>query len=149
MPNRTPAVALAVAAVLLGGAGPAFGQTPASAERPSLAAAAAVAAQTTPLQPPPAKKGKNPVIIGAIVGAIGAAALTAMYAKQYGENEAGGFCGACFAYWAPIAVPAGAGIGAGVGWAIKAGAPDPRSVGVPTPTASAGWRQEAAVTLKF
>lgn len=145
MPNRTPAAALAVAAVLFAGAGTAFGQTPAPAEHPTLAAAAAVAAQNTTLQPAPAKKGKNPVIIGALIGAVGAAAFTAMFAAKYGENETGGFCGACFAYWAPLAVPAGAGIGAGVGWIIKAGAPGPQPTGQP----SSGWRQESAVTIRF
>lgn len=150
MPLRTPALTLTLIAAVILGAGTAFGQTPAAAESQSLAAAAAAAARATELQPPPAKTRKNPVIIGAIVGAIGAAALTAMYAKQYGENESGGFCGACFAYWSPLAIPAGAGIGAGIGWAVKAGLPDPQPAGLPpSTTASAGWRQDAAVTIRF
>jgi hypothetical protein len=147
-----PAVTLALTAVLLAGAGTAAGQTTASPGSPGLAAAAAAAAQTTPLQPPPAKKGKNPVIIGALIGAVGAAALTTVAARQYGHNEGYGTCVPCLVQWGSIAIPAGAGIGAGIGWAVKAGSPDQRPTGVPRTTdrtAPSGWRQDAAVTFSF
>ena len=142
---RMPAVTLAVTAVLLAGVRPASAQTPASPEQPGLAAAAAAAAQATEPQPPPAKKRKNPVAIGTLIGAGGAAALTAVAAAQYGANEGGRFCIPCLAQWSMITVPVGAGIGAGIGWAVKAGSPGPQPAGHP----SAGWRQDAAVTIKF
>jgi hypothetical protein len=140
-----PLVTVAVTTVLLAGAGPASAQTATPPEHASLAAAAAAAAQATPLEAPPAKKGKNPVIIGAIAGAVTATVLTVMAAKQYGENEAGGMCGACLAYWGPITIPAGAGIGAGIGWIVKATSPPPQPTGFP----SSGWRQESAITIRF
>ena len=92
------------------------------------------------LQPPVSKGGLSPAK-GALIGAIagGAAATAAIYAlaKTYGENEAGGFCGNCFAMWGTIGIPAGALAGAGIGYAIaKASSPQyaspvPRTVVAP------------------
>lgn len=150
MPSRTPAVVLTAALIAL--AGTARAQTPAAPEQPSLAAAAAAAAQATPLEPPPAKKGKNPVIIGAIVGALGAAAMTAVVARQYGHNEGYGTCVPCLFQWGTIAVPAGAGIGAGIGWIIKADSPDPQSPGLPpsvTEHTPSGPRRQVGVGITF
>jgi hypothetical protein len=55
---------------------------------------------------------------GAAIGAASAFGLTAAAAKSYGDNEGGRFCGACLLQWSVISVPAGAGIGFGVGFAI-------------------------------
>jgi hypothetical protein len=151
MSHRLPAGTLALT-ILLAGAGTAFGQTPASPEPPGLAAAATAAAQAIPLQPPPAKRGRNPVAIGALIGAVGAAAMTAVAARRYGHNEGYGTCVPCLVQWGTIAVPVGAGIGAGIGWAVKAGSPDPQPISPPAPadrTAQAGWRRDAAVTIRF
>ena len=152
MPTRMPAAALIVATTMLAVAGTARAQTPDAQERPSLAAAAAAAAEATPLQAPPAKDRMNPVAIGTLIGAGGAAALTAVAAAQYGANEGGRFCIPCLAQWGMITVPVGAGIGAGIGWIVKAASPDPQQPGLPPTTdrtAPSGWRQDATVTIRF
>jgi hypothetical protein len=55
---------------------------------------------------------------GAVIGAASAAAVTAWAAASYGENETGHFCTGCFVQWGALSIPAGAGIGFGVGFAI-------------------------------
>ena len=153
MPHRIPALTLAVTAALLAGIGTANGQTPASPERPGLAAAAAAAAQTTELQPTPAKKPKNPVAIGTLIGAGGAAALTAVAAAQYGANEGGRFCIPCLAQWGMITIPVGAGIGAGIGWIVKVTSPGSQPPGLPPPSVTervpSGPRRQVSVGVTF
>jgi hypothetical protein len=58
-------------------------------------------------------------LIGAIVGGLSATAFVYWAAKSYGENEAGGFCGNCFAVWGTWGIPAGALAGAGIGYGIS------------------------------
>ena len=153
MPLHMPAVTLAVTAVLIAGAGTAGAQTQAAPEQTSLATAATAAAQTTELQPPPAKKRKNPVAIGTLIGAGGAAALTAVAAAQYGANEGGRFCIPCLAQWGMITIPVGAGIGAGVGWIVKASSSGTQPPGLPPPPVTAGTpsgpRRQVAVGVTF
>jgi hypothetical protein len=121
MPTPTRTVALLIAAALIGTAATAQAQT-APPSTPSLAASAAVAATAAaPLAPSPSsRRYQRAPLVGAVVGGLAAAALTAGLARAYGNNEGGRFCGACFAQWGAIAIPAGAGIGAGIGFAVRA-----------------------------
>jgi hypothetical protein len=151
--NSSPALSLLIVASLAAGTGTARAQA-ANAPNPSrsLAAAAFAAAQQT-VPDAPMKKRKNPVLIGALIGGAAAAALTAWAANAYGHNEGGSFCGACFAQWGAIAIPAGAGIGAGIGVAVRAASPDQRPGPYPPVAGSGrtlpGRRQELAVTFRF
>jgi len=99
------------------------------------------------LQSPAPKSGSSAAkgaVIGAIVGGVAATAVVYSLAKTYGENEAGGFCGNCFAMWGTIGIPAGALAGAGMGYAIaKASSPQyvspvPRTVIAPVVGRRAG-----------
>ena len=65
-------------------------------------------------------RGRQPVW-GAIIGAAAGIAATAAAASAYGENEGGGFCAGCMVQWSAIAVPAGAGLGAAIGFALRCG----------------------------
>lgn len=64
------------------------------------------------------RRGINPVVAGAAIGAAAAAGITFAAAASYGENEGGKFCGRCFVQWSTFSVPAGAGLGAAIGWGI-------------------------------
>lgn len=64
-------------------------------------------------------RGSRAVMTGALIGAGGALALTAMAAAKYGENEGGSFCTRCMMQWLAVSVPIGAGIGAVIGYGIK------------------------------
>jgi len=59
------------------------------------------------------------VLIGALVGAGAALALTAAAASEYGNNEGGEFCSRCMVQWSAVTVPVGAAIGAGIGFGVK------------------------------
>jgi hypothetical protein len=67
------------------------------------------------------RRGGHAKAWGALIGAGGAFALTALAANSYGNNEGGRFCDACLVAWSVLTVPAGAGLGAVVGWAIDLG----------------------------
>ena len=149
--NSKPALSLLIVASLAAGTGTARAQAAnVSIPSRSVAAAAVAAAQQT-VPDAPLKKRTNPVLIGALIGGAGAAALTAWAANAYGHNEGWSYSCACFAKWGAIAIPAGAGIGAGIGFAVRAASPDQRP-GVYPPVGAgrtpAGRRHELAVTLR-
>ena len=152
MPTLTPAVPLLLAATLVVGAGAASAQPVATPDTPSVRAAAAAMADATPLADPPAPRKKNPIAIGAAIGAAAGAALTAGLASAYGNNEGGGFCGACFVRWGTVAIPVGAAAGAGVGWALKASSSPSQQPGLFPPATqrmAPPRRKQLALTLTF
>jgi hypothetical protein len=153
MPTLTSALPLLLAATVVAGPATARAQSPDAPDARPLTTAAAAIAGATPLADAPARKRRNTIALGAVIGAAGAAAVTAWAASSYGENEGGRFCVACFAQWSAIAVPVGAAAGAGVGWALKASAAPSRQPGL-LPSAASGRvapprRKELAVTLTF
>lgn len=75
-------------------------------------------APATTAQQRPRPRGRA-IVIGALIGAGTALALTGAAAARYGENEGGEFCGACMVQWSVVTVPVGAGIGAGIGYGIE------------------------------
>jgi hypothetical protein len=116
------------------------------------AVVAALAQDPTPTAPAPDRKrgARRGAIRGALIGAgVGAGAAIA-FAAAYGNNEGGGFCGACLVTWGSAVVGAGAAIGAGVGAAIGASAPS-RQPGSPlAPSDRAlGRRRSVAFTVRF
>ena len=146
MPTLTPAVPLLLAATLVVGAGAASAQPVAAPDTPSVRAAAAAMADATPLADPPAPRKKNPIAIGAAIGAAAGAALTAGLASAYGNNEGGGFCGACFVRWGTVAIPVGA------GWALKASSSPSQQPGLFPPATQRmvpPRRKQLALTLTF
>jgi hypothetical protein len=64
------------------------------------------------------RRGGHAVRNGALIGAGAAFGINLWFAKAYGENEGGSFCGGCFAL-SIFTVPMGAGIGAAVGLPIN------------------------------
>jgi hypothetical protein len=64
------------------------------------------------------RTGGHAVRNGALIGAGAAFGINLWFAKAYGENEGGSFCGGCLAM-SIVTVPMGAGIGAGVGVPIN------------------------------
>ena len=153
MPTLPPALPLLLAAALVAGPGIASAQPAAVPDARTVTASGAAIADATRLSDPPARKRKNTIAIGAAIGAAGAAALTAWAANSYGHNETGTFCGACFAQWGAIAIPAGAAAGAGVGWAVKVATSPSQQPGL-LPSAASGRiepprRTQLAVTLTF
>ena len=64
------------------------------------------------------RSGGHAAAWGAAIGAASALAVTAWAASSYGENEGGRFCSGCLIQWGALSVPAGAGIGLGIGFAI-------------------------------
>ena len=153
MPNLSRTAPLLVAAALVGGTGSARAQPAADRGTARVAASAAALAGATPLADTPARKRKNTIAIGAVLGAAGAAAVTVWAANAYGNNEGNSFCGACFAQWGAIAIPAGAAAGAGIGWALKATASPSRQPAAMPPADTARRlstrRTEVALTLTF
>ena len=152
MPTLTPAVPLLLA-TLVAGTGAASAQSVPAPDTPGVRAAAAALAEATPLADTPARRKTNPIAIGAVIGAAAGAALTAGLASAYGNNEGGGFCGACFVRWGTIAIPVGAAAGAGVGWALKATSSPSQLPGLFPPAAPprmvAPRRKQLALTLTF
>jgi hypothetical protein len=63
--------------------------------------------------PQAAPRGSRAVMTGALIGAGGALALTAMAAAKYGENEGGSFCTRCMMQWSVVSVPIGAPVHSG------------------------------------
>jgi hypothetical protein len=88
--------------------------------------------------------GFGPVAMGALVGGSAALIATAVAARAYGENESGGFCGACLVQWSAFSVPVGAGIGAAIGYGVKRARPSVTAVPVISRKASA-----VVVTARF
>lgn len=74
-------------------------------------------AEIPPSQTSPPRATKA-VVIGAVIGAGAALALTAAGASRYGENEGGEFCSPCMLQWSLVSVPVGAAIGASIGYGV-------------------------------
>jgi hypothetical protein len=131
MSNSNRLVPLLMCAALLASAGPVQAQSAATQTATTRTAttltdtAAASAAEAARRDggaeaPRPRRRHERAPLIGAVIGAAAAAAFTASLASAYGNNEGGGFCGACFVEWSAVTIPTGAGIGAGIGLAVRA-----------------------------
>jgi len=100
---------------------------------------------------PSPSPGARGALIGAIVGGASTTAVVYWAAKTYGENEAGGFCGGCFAAWGSWVIPAGALGGAAIGYGIGRAsspqhAPVPRILVAP---AIGRRRGGAVITVRY
>jgi hypothetical protein len=111
MNNIRPAGALVLAVAFLLPP-PAAAQDSAPASGPIAAAVRRTGPLPSSPSGPPSRKGG---LIGAAIGAAGAAAVTYWAASTYGENEGGQFCDRCFWTWGAWTMPAGALVGALVG----------------------------------
>lgn len=86
-----------------------------SATAPGGIAAAVRRAAISPAAPAGLHGGQKGTLIGVIAGAAGAASVTYWAANEYGRNESGRFCTACFMSWGAFSIPAGALVGGLVG----------------------------------